>query len=104
MGIQELTAQERRLTRRVDFLEGVIDLLQKALGVQVEVEAHQKERPKTKINFSVTVGGGVWEDCKHYPEIREALYLLINYKVEKLLKDGSNGWFEEIDLSKISSR
>ena len=95
---------EQKLTRRIDFLEEVIDRLQDALGILVEMEVHHKTKLQTKVNFSITLGGGVWEDAKHHTEIRDALYKLIIYKTEKLLREGTNGWFTEMDLPTTKKR
>jgi len=91
------TALERQLTRRVDFLEEVIDRLQDALGVLVEIEVHHKTLRGTKVVFEIALNPGVWEDAKNYPVLSEAIITTVKYKISNLLKEGQkNGWVEAV--------
>lgn len=100
-----LEATNAKLVRRVDFLRGIIDRLQAALGLVIEIEAKSQDTRgyKTKVNFSFTLTNRLWEEAKAAQgnEIRAAICTMINYKVQKMLQDGQNGWIEEIDLSGI---
>ena len=84
------------LTRRVDFLEEVIDRLQDALGILVEIEVHHKNTPGTRVVLEITLAPGVWEDAKNYPVLSEAINSTIKYKIYNLLKEGHNGWVEAL--------
>ena len=86
------TTLERQLLRRIDFLEEVIDRLQEALGLLVEIEVHHKGTPGTKVVFELELDPGVWEDAENYPVLSEAIYTTLKYKIYNLLKEGHNGW------------
>lgn len=100
MAVAKLTAQERELQRKNDFLREVINRLQEAMGLIIQVEAHHKDKPGTKIVFEITLAPGVWEDAHNYVVIRDAIYATIKHHVETLLETTHNGHIEELIVKK----
>ena len=85
-----------KLARRIDFLEEVIDRLQEALGIVIQVEASYKNRPNIEVVFSLKLAPVVWEEAKRDIAIKETIYLIIKHKLQTLLKEGKNGGVKEM--------
>jgi len=97
----ETTAKERKLERRIDFLNEVVDRLQDAMGLVISVEANNKNKTSTKVVFEITLAPGIWEDSYKYVVLRDAMYAVIKHHIEVLLETGHNGIVEEIVVQKI---
>ncbi len=98
--MKEPTAQERKLLRRIDFLNEVIDRLQDATGFVIANEVHHKDKPRTRVVFDIVLAPGVWEDAYKYVVLRDAMYAVIKHHIEVLLETGHNGFVEELTIKK----
>lgn len=102
--MSKYTPLERKQRNRIIFLQQVIERLQEALGVEVDMEiSPASTRYIKKLNFSIKLGNKLFDEAKHYQALRDAIMDLIKYKVEMFLigKEGQNGWIEDVDLSEV---